>query len=159
MAHIGKNYPVHFRRDCNLGCKSNRVGYPKGFVIRTTPQPGLIGSNWNGRRFLCIAVNEDSLTELRWESEELNIVGRWVRCVCWLPISEVNEGPLVRWEFFDRIKGSICRGGAAVPGGGQRNNASGGLEVFYSPHPELWSGFAPSITLCDPILWPEWNSL
>jgi len=79
MAHVGKYYPVHFRRDLNLDLFSNTFGIARAYGCQSQHFTGSVGSALNSRRLIANAVDEPTFQLANWLSEYELVAGRQVR--------------------------------------------------------------------------------
>jgi hypothetical protein len=69
MAHIGRYYPVNFRRDFNLNVLNNNRGWADTYRAETATLGQGIGAVINGVTFLCKPQPQAQLDELDWASD------------------------------------------------------------------------------------------
>ena len=79
MAHKGKQYPVHFRRDFNLDVSTNNIGIAKGYSLACHDCSGSVGVVLSTRLVHCKAVDETTFQGLKYESSVMHIGSRFVQ--------------------------------------------------------------------------------
>jgi len=103
MAHVGKFYKLHFRRDLCLGCIQNNRAWPEAFrsdasiAPQQPQQPTIIIPPT-----LVLPVGDQTSSDLRWKSDAIMILGR----PCTIRIEFAGfDLPLQRvkilWEIWD----------------------------------------------------------
>lgn len=68
MAHTGKQYPVHFRRDFNINLQNYVLGYARAYFFFWQGYAGDLGVAVGHQEFRCDAVDETSFNGLKWRS-------------------------------------------------------------------------------------------
>lgn len=159
MAHIGHNYPVHFRRDFNLNVTNNSAGFAKGYNHGFAAASGTIGLALSTAPLVCIAQDETSFAGMKWTSDIVLRAGHPVKFEC-----QTIEPPsfldiLIRGELTDVVLGSlgICTYGALNVF--QYRTLNFRWDQLSLTHPSLFFVGASSITQFDAIRWPQWNNL
>lgn len=139
MAHLGKLYPVHFRRDWSTQLRSYRSAFARRYVLLFDDSAGTIGSHVDDARPLFVAVDERTRDVPRWEVAPTNINGRIV--TGFIECTQVNIQGEMEWrcEMFDSVQGSLVRatGGYAV--NRRYRMMAARWDPAYFPHPSLWS--------------------
>lgn len=107
MAHTGKFYRLHFRRDLGIDTRINAESYAKEYLVQLGDAKGTVGSNLAGRRIKCSAVDELTFIGAKWQSEWFVSNGHMVRYV--LETSEATGWPDIttRLSIFDQTVGLL----------------------------------------------------
>lgn len=148
MAHRGKYYPVHFRRDFNLNLNSNASGFPMGFRFDGGSLAGAIGVWLNLNRVLVPARFEHTAPRPYWLSEKISGGGRnfYVQID---PDLDGNSGiTKLKGEVLDSVAGEVGRFS-----GVRSSNVSYGV----------WQGtfditFVPQPSIFQPVQASTWNT-
>lgn len=78
MAHVGKLWPLLFRRDICLGCSNHRFAYPRHFVItyrfRVLSSPQVLYENLSG--VPCRLTTSDDTVDPEWSTDPITENGR-----------------------------------------------------------------------------------
>jgi hypothetical protein len=159
MAHSGRVYPVHFRRDWNLDVFNNNRGYGRGYVWSCDGGFGTIGIAMHGLGFNLVAVNEDSADQPIWESAVQTVAGRKIGIVQ----SLVYNGTLKRVEHSaqvtDSIVGSLAIYRGIVAAGLSFNQLQMNLDNASVTHPLIFLPTQSSSARSVVMNWAKWNSL
>lgn len=109
MAHVGKFYPVHFRRDLNLRVTNNRGGYARAYDAFANDKGGTVGVALNRKAMHCHAVDEKTFEFAKWTQPFQPIAGFNVRFTIVLTPTQgdVDVGPLLIIE--ERSLGVLAR--------------------------------------------------
>lgn len=78
MAHKGKYWPVHFRRDMTLNCGTSWQRFAASYYLTPRGLLGSLGSALNGRRINCINQSQPTPDSLAWSSNNFLITGATV---------------------------------------------------------------------------------
>lgn len=96
MAHSGKQYPVHFRRDFNINLTNFMFGYAKAYFFFWQAYAGDLGVAVGHQEFRCDAVDETSFNGLKWRSPVYVINGHQV-------YTELRTTVADGWDFIQQI--------------------------------------------------------
>lgn len=147
MAHSGRFYPVHFRRDFNLNLMSNNSGFPKGFIFDGTSLTGSIGHYLDLHSVLCPARDEVVLPTPFWQSDATPGGGRTFYIQVTSAIDGISGITTLRGSVFDSVAGEIGRFS------GPRKS-----QVSYGVWGGEWSRtFVPRPDLLAPVGGGTWN--
>jgi len=159
MAHVGKNYPVHFSRDMCLGILNHRQGFPRHWLINST----LTGSAppfpvWQQLGTIATHTGSVDKTLLDWTSDDKTSNGKTyhfrIRFVQHLQAQqqsqikvEIISGGLVRGFFTpNQFDTPVCN----------RYQWSGSLAIVQGWDAAYWgTTSATSDTLLRAALWSE----
>lgn len=159
MAHSGKIYPVHFRRDLNTNSRNNSTGFAKAYGLTSENAQGDVGSRLAGRRWLCIAVDERTYPGLHYVSDYQTIAGRDIRFELVGDQNTWNANPAMLGEIRDRLLGHLGSFGNGYGTSGRYESGTGSYRFFDEPHPELFRVISPTIVSTGAVRWAEWNAL
>ncbi len=159
MAHVGKKYPLAFRRDLAFGINNNQQGWGRAYYFLAPLVGGSIPPAMVVMALVCTERDPGSFHAL-WESEETVLAGR--RLVARMIIdntTRVPESNEARWELHDSVRGFIGKGRVI----GRLGDTYGIIDLILEngpdPAPDLWNvgifkeqgGFA--------LDWDQWNNL
>lgn len=159
MAHSGKTYPVHFRRDLNINSTTNNTGWPRAFGLTSDNAFGTVGSNLLGHRWVCIARDEPTYPGLLYESEYITISGRDIMFRLVGDQTTFNTNPALLGEINDRVKGNLGHFGQGYAPTGHYQQGSGSYRFFEDPFPDLFRVVFNTNVVTGAVLWEEWNNL
>src|SRR5215831_6937317 len=75
MAHKGKNWPLHFRRDMLLNCDTSWQRFAASYYLTPRGLQGNLGVALNGRRISCVNQSQPNKDSLAWSSRDFLAAG------------------------------------------------------------------------------------
>lgn len=156
MAHVGKLYPVAFRRDYNLDVGNNRVGFARGYSFGTENIFGLIGQHMPGRIWNLIAVNETTEPGIKWESDPQSIEGYDVHVEMSTMDDAATFGIKTLLKIIASGVGDLANMRAAPPGGLGYAQVNGGYGSGPFPHPDLFLPTFSATWSASALRWSFW---
>jgi hypothetical protein len=139
MAHVGKFYPVHFRRDLGIDLNDNRAGYAKRYDVRMGSCSGTVGNVLDHLFLRCNPIDEKTFNGAKWQSSFIPAAGHLIRYT--IEASSAVDYPRnsLRLTVEDQLLGMLAQFNAVRVVGRALNNVSG-LELYAGPtHPELFN--------------------
>lgn len=109
MAHIGRFYPVHFRRDLNLDLTNNNRGYAKYYVAGCNGLAGIIGAYLVNNLVRCLAVEELTFKLAKWKSANIVHGGRTFHYELTVTTAMGFPDNAIRIEVIDHAFGMVLR--------------------------------------------------
>lgn len=159
MAHAGKAYPVHFRRDLNVNSVTNNEGWPRAFGLISSNGQGEVGLHLAGNRWVCIAQQEKTFHGLLYESQYITVNGHDVMFRLTGNQDTWDTSASMQGLLIDRVKGTLGRFGNGYGTTGRYHSGSGSYELLFSPFPDLFRVFDSVVVATNAVLWEEWNNL
>lgn len=160
MAHAGKYYPVHFRRDLNLNQSTNNFGLARAYAVRSSLYTGTVGVPLNSKRIICHAVDEPTFQFAKWESEWFTCGTRTVRWLLECSLAKGYPTELMRVQIFDQVIGLLGYSSIITANHLTYRNLAGAWVQASSTHPDLLYGFVNSTrNNVDAVDWAEYNGL
>lgn len=159
MAHAGKRYPVHFRRDFNLNVTTNSVGIAKAYALTSQSGFGVVGQALPGKRFVCITRDETTFPGAIWESESQSVGGRDISILIVCDPAKVNSGIVAMLQMIDSSAGAI--GQASIGGINLKSytNFQVSWDQQFTPRRDLFLPHIGTTGILAAVLWSEWNNL
>jgi hypothetical protein len=145
MAHIGKNYRLHFRRDLGTGISNNNRSLAWSYTVGAADIGGTVGGPLTSMNVLVEPVDERTFNGAKWQSAYQTISGRQIRYV--IECSTANGFPtnVCRVRVEDSLLGNLVEANAVRI----QNQDYGFIEAkqLYSgpTHPALLSTNGPNI--------------
>lgn len=159
MAHVGHNYPVHFRRDFNFNTLNNSAGFAAGYNCTFSGASGTIGSFLASHPLIAIAHDEKTFDGMNWKVAPTVANGHTVT----MDIRTVTPPPtldiLIHAELFDDAVGSLGVAQFAAKELAQYSTFNLRWDPFSFTHPSLFSMGSTQFTVCGAIRWLQWNNL
>jgi len=160
VAHVGKLYPVAFRRDMNLDQRDNRKYLPRCFACTFVGLLGSWGTKLNGNRFTDIHEATPQAGELeRWIGGPYVHAGRTfsIRLV-------LQQGPTFTFELSGRVIDSVVGELQIQLASYDRRDSYRTFHLGGTgppiPHADLyWARFATDGMDIAAVLWNEYNVL
>jgi len=159
MAHVGKLYPVHFRRDFSLDLTSYRFAMPKAFWLRSLQTSGVVGNLLFNKVLPCIEVNALTSINAEWESDVINLGGRMVHATINTKSGWPYPDQRLQFEIFDGIQGSIGKGELFLRVAGGYARWNGVFDPASFVRPLLLTGPPSTAASVTELTWAEWNAL
>lgn len=135
MAHIGKQYPVHFRRDTFLNLTNFSLGFGKRYTIVLGGCTGSLGDSLSGQMFdaRTAAGRERELPE--WSSGPIVVGLDTVVIRCYVQIEGTPQRAQVYMEVNSFILGTVytCRLSINQDSYRNRLQAISGDVIFQTP--------------------------
>lgn len=159
MAHKGKTYPVHFRRDTNLGNVTNNKACARAYNVTFAEGAGILGDVLWRHPLVAIAVNENDGSLPHWKSDPVTLSGRTVWCdFHWLdnPISHFTG---VAGTLHDLVAGRLADFVASAPYGASQGFYRGSMDPRTFDNPQIYFTSSPYIVSLDAVKWEQWNAL
>jgi len=108
MAHVGKTYPLHFRRDLCLNQSNHRLCYPKIFKSQFTVVYGSTpGTIWQTPRIFAQPVAETDGALAQWETEEITHAGLTGHMR--IRVIDQMEGIVRLYNHADWVSGGVVK--------------------------------------------------
>jgi len=159
MAHVGKLYPVHFRRDFSLDLTSYRFAMPKAFWLRSFQTSGVVGNLLSNKVLPCIEVNALTSVNAEWQSDVINLGGRMVHATINTISGWNTPTRILEAEIFDAVQGSIGKAAFDWNFLGSYRNWNGGFISSSFVRPLLLTGPPFCAASLTGLTWPEWHAL
>lgn len=155
MAHVGKLYPVAFRRDWSTDVRTFRRAMARDYFLFDHNSSGTIGGHITDKLLRAIEVDPFTVDVPRWEIEPTRVNGRMVygflECTTQAPQGWMQW----RAEMFDTIQGSLVRGSGGISTAFGYQSLAGFWDLSYQPKPALWSlAFSPLLNW-NAALWSD----
>lgn len=159
MAHLGKVYPVHFRRDFNLNVTNNGAGFAKAYNCFFAGASGTIGAELRVKPLVCIAKDETTFAGMKWESNFEPRAGYYVKFVAATIFPPTPNDILIRGELTEQTLGSL----GVATFGALNQFVYNSLNMHWDPlsltHPALFAMGSTQFTQFDRVRWAQWNNL
>lgn len=158
MAHSGKAWPLHLRRDFTLDRQTYNGGLAVAYHAKVLGLTGLIAQALLAETFDCVAVFEDTLSTPTWESVYRDVGGRDLRLRMSIDITPADH----RWQFhhelWDRTWGKAIDF-AQDPWGPPPYRTAGQGATFIQDrsYPYVQARFDCRVDAVR-FTWPEWNA-
>jgi len=159
VAHSGKRYPVHFRRDFNLNSRTNNVGFGRGYRFSTQGCLGDVGLVLSHTALNCTDVDAKTFDGLKWESTPRTLGGRLVHVQIVITWDKVNKRLLQAGQLIDSVKGTIGKFSGIVPQSGEYGQLNFAWDAFFHPEPTLFGATIFATASAKVIEWSAWNNL
>lgn len=159
MAHAGKNYPVHFRRDWSLDVPNYNQAAGRGYRFIAGDTFGTVGLWLRSNLVDCIAYEETSFQGLKWRSHWTPAAGRSIRVQMETSIANGFPGFFWRGEVIDSVKGTIGKFSGKAAGFSNYKIISGLWDAQFHPEPDLFGASTLSTHGATAMNWSHWNSL
>ena len=159
MAHLGKVYPVHFRRDFNLNVQNNSVGFAKAYNHFFAGASGTIGVALQTKPLVCIAQDETTFAGMKWDSGWQPRAGYSVKFSCETTFPPGAADILVSGELREQVIGIL---GTAVFGTLNQfvyNSFNFHWDPLSFTHLALFGLGSNLSTQFDRVRWAQWNSI
>jgi len=159
VAHVGRDYPVHLRRDLNLNCFNNRNGLPRAWSCTFDNKGGSIGLALNGKTMFCHAQDESTFEFAKWIGDYETHASRNVRLEVFLTSTqgEVGKGP---WLYIrDKVYGNIAVYKSFVANLTAYGEIAMQWDETFRPHPELWVDAVTQRVTPTAVRWTEYHRI
>jgi len=159
MAHVGKFYPVMFRRDFNLNITNNRNGYARAYDGFANDKGGPIGLALNTKPMHCHVVDEHSTTKIVWSQDYQPVAGFNVKFTFSLAITRaaIYAGPSL--EIRERSLGILATYSTRVVGTAGYKSLVLQLDAGSVTHPTFYSDNVTQRAGAQAIEWAEYHSI
>jgi hypothetical protein len=107
VAHIGKDYELHFRRDLGTQIANNRNSFAKRYDVGAAFLGGSVGNALVNDLFRCNAFNEHTFNGATWQSNFFPAGGRLVRYVLECSLNSGFKETMLRVTVEDQIVGNL----------------------------------------------------
>ncbi len=159
MAHRGKTYPVHFRRDWNLGVTNNSKGFAKGYYVFTPGGFGSLGAALKGKKFTCVTFDELTFSGLKWKSAKQSVGGVQMRCEMTTSIAQGFPIAVATGQIIADGIGVLINFRGPQPVNFNYGSLKLGFDPGDCPNPAYFSAGADRSINANAILWNDWNNL
>lgn len=107
MAHVGRYYRLHFRRDLATDVGNNNKAWARAYDVGAAFLSGTVGNLLVNSRFRVTAINERTFNGAMWQSNLLPLAGRLIRYQ--IECSSAAGFPLVmaRVRVIDQTLGNL----------------------------------------------------
>lgn len=159
MAHVGRDYPVHFRRDLNLVVTNNRRGYARAYDCFANDKSGSIGLALNRQAMHVHAVDETTFEFAKWTQDYQPVAGFNVKFTIELSPTkgDVYKGPSL--EIRERSIGILATYSALVPGTAGYSTITWNVDLASLTHPTLYNDTVTLRAGAQAIKWTEYHSI
>jgi len=145
MAHVGRLYPLHFRRDLATDVFDNKKAFGKRYDVGAAFIGGTVGGPLTGMRIRVNPVDERTFNGAKWQSTYVPVSGHLIRYVIECSLSKGFPTNIVRVKVEDLSLGNLVEANAL-----RSKNAGYGLieakQLYSGPtHPTLLSTDGPNI--------------
>lgn len=155
MAHLGKDYPVHFRRDWSPDVGNYRIAHARDYFFICRSASGTIGGSLPVAGIRCKAFNERTADVPEWRSAPTNVNGRSVTVIITLTSLQPSNVMGNRIEIFDAIQGSVARGTGVTAATSGYRILAGHFDQSWKPHPALFDSSTGVIWNCEAARWSD----
>ena len=159
MAHLGKFYPVHLRRDFSVDLTTYRAAMAKSYWLRSFQTTGVVGNELANKVLALTEANALTSLAAEWESQAVNIGGRIVHATMRTKLPWSDPSRIIEFEIFDSIQGSIGKGEFDWTLTGNYLNWQGRFFASSFVRPLLLSGPPSTSANLTRLTWPEFNAL
>lgn len=155
MAHAGKYYPLHLRRDWAPDLTNFSRAHAKDYYLFSPSSFGTIGDHLShnelrAREYLPV-VSEPP----EWRSDWTLVNGRLVRIIVKLtsvhPLGFMGNS----FEIFDSVQGSVARATGGVSTVGGYASLAGHYDQTWKPHPTLFDSSPGTIWNLNAVPWSD----
>lgn len=153
MAHLGKNYPVHLRRDWAPDVSNFNAAHARDYMFTSRSSSGTIGGSIPNSGIRCKAYNERTLDVPEWRSAPTNVNGRSVIIVAKLTTRHPLGFMQNHVEVFDAIQGSVARGDGVQAGANGYRILAGHYDQSWQPHPALFTSSPGVVWNLEAVPW------
>lgn len=122
MAHTGKQYPVHFRRDFNYNLDNFVLGYARAYFVHWVQYFGSIADDVGRTEFRCDAIDETTFNGLMWKSGTYVVDGHQLYTVIRTTVSDGWPDNQCAFELWDLSHGLLVT--AKAPHSAEYTNQS-----------------------------------
>lgn len=159
MAHTGKFYPVHFRRDLNYNCRTNNRGLPRAWKITFDNKGGTVGIALQGKTLYALAASERSFLYADWEGDFKPVAGRMIRLQFQITDieGEVGKGPSLR--IIDSVHGTLALYKPFIVHLTSYGEITLQWDESVQPHPELYIDPVTRRVVCVAVPWEEFHTV
>jgi hypothetical protein len=159
MAHVGKFYPVHFRRDLNLNISNNNAGYPRAYDCFANDKQGSLGLYLNRVPFHCHAVSERTFQFAKWDQDYQYVRGFYVKFTLTLSggRQDVYDGPGL--VIRERSLGILATYLKRVAGTAGYKQLVLQLDIGSITHPTVYDDQVTQRAGAQAIEWTEYHNI
>lgn len=154
MAHVGKKYPVAFRRDWSTQVSSYQLAMARDYFFVAPSASGTIGGHLIGKVLRAIERDATTVVVPIWRSDPTNINGRSVTIEVTLTSQDPFGVMQNRLEIFDAIQGSVARATGITGATSGYRILAGHFDQTWQPHPTL---FSTTIGVIWNLIAAEWS--
>lgn len=155
MAHVGRFYQLHFRRDLSIDTGNNNRGYAHAYDVGWSDITGIVGGPMTGDFVRCNAVAETSFNGAKWESAIFPAGGHLIRYTVETSLATGWPRNSARITVTDLTVGTLLAVNCVRVVGDDLGLIEG-TEIETSPsHPPLLDTIGPNV-LCQmfAVGWP-----
>jgi hypothetical protein len=159
MAHLGKRYPLAFRRDLAYDVGSNQSAWGRAYWFEAPFLGGSIPAAMSLATLPLVEVPPAGFYAL-WESGWRPVAGRSVFARMYIDTASRQARVFeAKWELRDSVKGFIGKATVVGKAGLDYSVIECICEMGPDPSPPLWEvGLRPAMTGFA-LTWPEWHAL
>ena len=159
MAHVGKFYPVHFRRDLSLNLRQFDAKYARAYNTIVLQAEGTLGIKLNGKSLYVHEKDGPTFEMAKWESEFTTVAGR---SVAWLAViapgvGDPETGP--EWQLIDSVLGSLARYRPYLPPPISYVDLPARLVPGSITHPTVYRHNLSGEVRAGAMLWKEYHNI
>lgn len=139
MAHVGKIYPVHVRRDWSTEIFTYRMAAARTYMFITNTCAGTIGGHLGNFELVAEEYMPRAVDIPEWRSPFTLINGRNVQIVLNLTTQNTDGSMQHKMEIFDSIQGSVARGSGTWVPNYKYAQLAGTFDQSWQPRPVLFN--------------------